>query len=397
MLLSAGVASEIGDWFTAVAILAVAHDIGGTFAVGFVLALRSVPRLLFQAPAGALVDRWPTGATLIWSHLAMGAIATSFLLIDAVPQLWLLALLILALESVNTVALPVYRVQVIGTVPSEHMGGINGLLSTAMTASQFVGPVLGALVLAWLGLTPVFVINGLTFIAVAAAVAWSLRSRRDADVRAFGEDDRVTELTETAPEESGGYGWLLRQTDLALFAAAALGVTVAVRGGIALFVDRSDALGMGDGGPGYFFAAVGLGAIAGGIGAGTGAHLDRSALAWAAVAMASCALLLAAFGAVDSVVLALVALALAGLTTNAYEVLGLTYFQHRLPPDRYGRFMSIFILALGIGGIVGALAAPLLESELSVRASLLVLSLPGVALSLVLLSRTLGGRGSRRS
>jgi cyanate permease len=84
----------------------------------------------------------------------------------------------------------------------------------------------------------------------------------------------------------------------------------------------------------------------------------------------------------------MLALAVAGLATNIYEVLGLTYFQHRLPADRYGRFLSIFILALGIGGIIGALAAPLLESWLSVGTAIGLLSLPGVVLALVLLVRS---------
>jgi hypothetical protein len=83
-------------------------------------------------------------------------------------------------------------------------------------------------------------------------------------------------------------------------------------------------------------------------------------------------------------------LAIAGLATNVYEVLGLTFFQHRLPADRYGRFLSILILALGIGGIIGALAAPVLEPWLGVGGAIGVLSLPGIGLALVLLTRALG-------
>lgn len=394
-LLRAGMASELGDWFNTVAVLMVAYEVGGgSVGVGFVLALRMVPRLVFQGPAGALVDRWPGAWLLVGSQLLMGVIATAFALLVVFPELWLLCLLIVLLEIGNTVAWPAFRVQLVRETPPDQFAAVNGLLSTGLTASQFIGPVLGGLVLAALGPAPVFIINGLTFAAVAAAFTWVHRSRdgsratRDVDSSEARSAPVASSGDAADPSEPGGYGWLLRQTDLALFAAAALGVTIAVRGAISLFVDRSDVLGLGSGGPGYFFAAVGFGAVVGGVGAGAGSHAGPGALRGAAVAMIICATALAGFGTVDSVIVAIGTLVIAGLATNVYEVLALTYFQHRLPAVRYGRFMSIFILALGIGGIVGALAAPLLATVMRAGWALAVLALPGVGLALALLART---------
>lgn len=396
-LLWAGLISEIGDWFNTVALLVIAHEAGGSFGVGLVLALRMVPRLVFQAPAGALVDRWPAAQTLVWSHVLMGVIAAAFALVDLAPQIWLVCLLIVALETVNTVAWPAYRVQLVNSAPADQFAAVNGLLSTGLTAAQFIGPVLGGLVLASLGAVPVFLLNGLTFIGVAIAFSWSQRDRHGVGATnpsALGAapppgGDPAAPAAGAAP---GGYRWLLRQTDLALFALAALGATIAIRGAISLFVDRADSLGLGDAGTGYFFAAVGFGAVVGGVGAGAGSHDGIAALRGTAVAMAACAASLAIFGGIESVPVALVTLAIAGLATNIYEVLGLTYFQHRLPVDRYGRFLSIFILALGIGGIIGALAAPVLDSWLSVGMAIGLLSLPGILLATALLVRSLAAR-----
>ena len=397
-LLWAGLISEIGDWFNTVALLVIAHEAGGSFGVGLVLALRMVPRLVFQAPAGALVDRWPAAQTLVWSHVLMGVIAAAFALVDLTPQIWLVCLLILALETVNTVAWPAYRVQLVNSAPADQFAAVNGLLSTGLTAAQFIGPVLGGLVLAALGPVPVFLVNGLTFIGVAIAFSWSQRGRRKVRNKVLTANEIATLAGEASVSPiaggaaPGGYRWLLQQTDLALFAVAALGATVAIRGAISLFVDRADSLGLGDAGPGYFYAAVGFGAVVGGIGAGAGSHDGIAALRGTAVAMAACAASLAVFGGIGSVPVALAMLAVAGLATNVYEVLGLTYFQHRLPVDRYGRFLSIFILALGIGGIIGALAAPVVETWLSVGMTIGLLSLPGILLALVLLLRLLGSR-----
>ena len=394
LLLAAGIVSDVGDWFNAVALIAVSYEYGdGALGVGGMLALRMVPRLLFQGPAGVLVDRWPGRRLLAVSHVLMAAIAAAFVSLVAVPDLWLLYGLVLMLETVNTVATPAFRVQLMRETPAEHVAGVNGLLTVGMTAALFVGPLLGGFVLAAFGPAPVFLINGLTYLGVAVVV---LRFRgRPADQPRSGDaaldaptTDQPSPAEAAADAVAGGYRWLMRQTDLALFAGAALGVTIAVRGTIALFVVRSEEFGLGDAGPGYFYAAVAFGAILGGVIAGAGSHLGRGALRGAAVAMVACALALAAYGAIGAPVGALLALVIAGFATDVYEVLALTYFQHRLPAALYGRFMSIFMLALGIGGIVGALAGPLIEAATTVAVALALLALPGVALALALLVRT---------
>jgi hypothetical protein len=245
--------------------------------------------------------------------------------------------------------------------------------------------VLGGLVLVWLGAGPVFLLNGVTFAVVALVV---LRLGLGGEARVAPP---VEPAKNTATAHAGGYRWLLRRHDLVLFAVAALGITLTIRGAIALFVVRSHDVGLGDAGPGYFYAAVALGAIAGGLLAGAGSHTTPASLGLAAVAMILCAVAVAGFGLADGPILALGALTVAGLTTNVYEVLGMTFFQHRLPAEVYGRFMAIFLLALGGGGLIGALAGPLLDQVLSVGAALSILAAPAVLAAAVLLVR--GSRG----
>jgi MFS family permease len=277
-------------------------------------------------------------------------------------------------------------VQLAQATPPEQFAAANGLLSILMTGAGLVGPLLGGLVLVGAGAAPVFLLNGLSFAAVALVAARLLQPEKSTAAASLlaAEWERGSQPPPTAPT---GYVWLLRQPELALFAGAALGVTVAIRGAIALFVVRSRDLDLGDAGPGYFYAAVALGAVIGGLFAGGGTHDRPTALRRAAGAMIACALALVGFGTFDATLGVLLALALAGLATNVYEVLGLTYFQHRLPTRLYGRFMSLFLLALGIGGIVGALAGPLVERSSSVRAAVAAIALPGVLLALVLLAR----------
>ena len=89
----------------------------------------------------------------------------------------------------------------------------------------------------------------------------------------------------------------------------------------------------------------------------------------AALAMVLCAIALALFGVAGTLLLSIGVLVVAGFSTDFYEVVGLTYFQNCLPDAVYARFLSLFLLALTAGGLVGAMAGPVLEQALGVGTS----------------------------
>jgi MFS family permease len=82
--------------------------------------------------------------------------------------------------------------------------------------------------------------------------------------------------------------------------------------------------------------------------------------------------------------LAVAALALTGITGDVEEMAALTSFQHRLPTAAYGRFFSLFLMATGLGGVIGSLLGPLLAEWLGVAAALAVLATPVVAAALTM-------------
>jgi MFS family permease len=375
LLLGAGFASEIGDWFNIVALISLSyHFSDGAAGVGGMLAIRMLTRLLCQGPAGALVDRHPGRMTLFASQVAMAFIATAFMLLVYVPELWLLYLLVILLEAANCVARPAFMVELRLEAPEALRPAANGALYASSTTAQLIGPLLGALALAPLGPEAVFALNGVTFLAVAAAVALlrgGLRGRAAAEP-ALPEHEQVAGAT--------GYRWLLQRPDLALYALVSLSLALLAQATIALFVVHANALGLGDGGVGIFYAAVAFGSVAGSVIAGASAQYTAP-LYPAAVAMAVCAVALAAFGSASAALAAIGILTIAGFATDFYEVVGLTYFQHAIPQGVYGRFFSVFLLALSAGGLIGALAGPALEQALGVAGALAALAAPAIALS----------------
>jgi predicted MFS family arabinose efflux permease len=390
LLLGAGIVSEIGDWFNIVALVSLSYRFGdGALGVGGMFATRMVTRLLCQGPAGAYVDRNASRTLLFTSQLFMAVVASSFVLLVMVPELWLLYLLVIMLELTNCIVTPAFMVELKAEAPEEQRSAANGVLTASMSTAQLVGPLLGALVLAPFGAAAVFALNGLTFLGVAIAVTkleGGLRATRSV---ADGQEES-SQLHVAKPDADAiNYAWLLRQHDLSLYVLACLSVALLIRATITLFVVRAIALGLGDSGVGFFYAAVAVGSIAGSIVAGAQAR-HPTPLTPVAVAMALCAIALALFGMAGTALLSIAALIIAGFATDFYEVVGVTHFQKAIPNSIYARFISVFLLALSAGGLIGALAGPVLEQMVGAGTSLVILAAPALVLALILaaMSRT---------
>lgn len=378
-LLLAALGSSIGDWLNFVAVVVVASRLGvNELAVGGALAIRFIPRLLFQGPAGALVDRLPGRALLISSQLAMGVIAGSFLLLDRFPYVWLLFGLIFLLESVYTIARPAFAVQVLRVVPPPRRGSANAVLGIGLTTAQFVGGWLGGMLLATFGEVSLFTINSLSFVLLAAAVMTvrpAPRERSDPDVADAASD------TATAGPAVDGYARLLRIPEIGPYLALQTSIVVLIQATVALFVARAGELGHNAADAGTLIGMVGLGLLIGSALGGVGAYLGPTALLIVAVSELTSGVFLVGFGLVGSWHVALVLLVASGVGSALSEIAAVTYFQNRLPEHIYGRFYSLFLLAISIGGLTGSLAGPLLKLNQSVGSTLLLIAFPALASS----------------
>jgi predicted MFS family arabinose efflux permease len=386
MLLGAGIASELGDWFNTVALISLSfHFADSALGVGGMFAARMLTRLLAQGPAGALVDRFAGRRLLFSTQLAMAAIASAFALLVVFPALWLLLLLVVLLEVANCLARPAFMVELKAEAPEDQRAAANGALFASSTTAQILGPPLGAIALALSGPGLVFLLNGLTFLAVAITVAALRGGLRGAGRGALAKDDIGQEAAESSPGARLSYWSLLRRPDLSLYILVCLSLALLVQATVTLFVIRANALGLGDGGVGILYMAVAVGSVTGSVIAGTRAQ-HAAPLYPAAIAMGICAIAVAVFGVVGSTLAALAALAIAGFATDYYEVVGLTYFQGSVPDAIYGRFFSVFLLALSAGALVGALAGPVLEQALGLGTTLTIFAVPALVLALILMT-----------
>jgi MFS family permease len=372
LLLGAGIVSAMGDWFNTIALIALAFNFGdGVMGVGGLLILRMLPRLILQGPAGTLVDRRPGRQLLITMELLMAVIAASFALLAIWPSLWLAYALVLALESANTVARPGFMVRLLAVVEPDQRPVANGLYAMGVTVAQFAGPLLGGLTLAWIGTTPLFLVNGVTFLLVAVVV-FKVRQHR----RAVASPSEASRPTAVAP--AGSYRSLLRRADVLGYIALTISAAALIQATIAFFILRAHDFGLGDAGTGPFFAAAAVGFFIGGAIAGLGVYRSPRTLILVAAAEVVGFFALVGFGLAGTLVAALIVLVLAGIAADASEVPAISYFQHNLPEHVFGRFYALFTLSTAGGGLIGLLIGPFLEPRLGMPGTLSVIALPGL-------------------
>ncbi|MDQ3674575.1 MAG: MFS transporter, partial [Gemmatimonadota bacterium] len=269
-------------------------------------------------------------------------------------------------------------VQVLRIVPAGRRSSANAVLGTGLTGAQFVGGWLGAVLMSAWGDVPLFVINGLSFF-VLAGVVLSVRT----NVAPHVDEAEATPSPEISPHFTApsGYAGLLRVPDIRSFLAQQLSILLLIQATVALFVARSIEMNRDQYETGTLISMVGLGLILGSALGGIGVYLGPTALVIVAAAELISAFALVGFGLVDTWPLALAALVGAGIGSQISDIAGMTYFQNHLPERVYGRFLSLYLMALSTGGLVGSLLGPLLNLRQSVGTSLLIIAVPAVASS----------------
>lgn len=176
---SGGLVSNIGSWLQAIASSVFVYQLtGSVVAVGVLNAVGFLPILLFSLAGGSLADRYDRRAVV--------AVASLLSLVAA----WLLAALTFAglanevvviavfflLNSLFALSKPANVSLVPALVPREDIAEAVSWNSLSYILGQIGGPVLATLILVTAGVGWAFVVNGVTFLALIASVAY-LRSR----------------------------------------------------------------------------------------------------------------------------------------------------------------------------------------------------------------------------
>ncbi|MBI1845633.1 MAG: MFS transporter [Candidatus Rokubacteria bacterium] len=165
--------SHVGTWMQSVGQAWLVLELTASpFRLGVIRTLQFLPVLVLAIFAGALVDRFAKRRVLLATQTAfmLQAFALSALAWSGHARYWHVAILATVYGLANTFDQPARQSFIGEVVRRDHIVNAIALNSTVMNAARLIGPALAGVLIARWGVGPAFFVNGLSFIAVLAAL-----------------------------------------------------------------------------------------------------------------------------------------------------------------------------------------------------------------------------------
>jgi MFS family permease len=344
--------SMSGTWMQSVAqswlVLQLTHS--GTM-LGLVVAVQFLPMLLLGAYGGLIADRVNKRHLLLCTQSALGSLALVLGLLTAahVVTLWMVFVLAAGFGLINAADNPARQAFVPEMVGPDRLQNAVSLNNIMVNASRAIGPAAAGLLIAAAGTAVCFLANAASFIAVLIALACI----RPAGLRP------APPVSREPGQVREGLRYVRRTTALLIpLLMMALVGTLAYEFQVVLPVLARVSL---HGGPevyGFLTAAMGAGAVAGGLFV---AGLPTAGLGRLTLAAAGFGAAILAAALVPSLPAELVALACVGAGSTAFIATGNATLQLTSDPRFRGRVMALwsvtFLGSTPLGGpLIGLVA-----------------------------------------
>lgn len=160
--------SMIGTWLQIVAqgwyVLELTHS---AFMVGVVTALGFLPVMLFGLLGGAIVDRFHKRNLLILTQSASLILTLSLgsLALFGYGNVWIISIFAFLLGIINAIDMPARQSFTIELVGSKDLPSAITLNMSSFNTARVIGPAIAGLLIAGIGTSWAFIINGLSFLA----------------------------------------------------------------------------------------------------------------------------------------------------------------------------------------------------------------------------------------
>ena len=172
-LYSGAFVSNIGTWMQNAVLGAFAFKLTGSASfVGLIVFAQLGPMLLFSVLGGALADLIDRRRLLIGVAVQQGlvSVALAVFTLQDDPSRSVLVGLVFAIGLGQAIHAPTYSAVLPALVGPEDLNGAISLNSAQMNASRVVGPALGGVLFAAYGVSWVFALNAVSFVAVIAVL-----------------------------------------------------------------------------------------------------------------------------------------------------------------------------------------------------------------------------------
>jgi predicted MFS family arabinose efflux permease len=163
-----------GAYVTFLPFLMVERFDAAPYAIGLMMASFSVVTALTSASLGRISRRVPERALV---RVGLVAFAVGLAITPTVSTFWAMALPAVVLGFAFATTIPVVQTILAGLAPAERRAAFMSLNGMVLRLGQTLGPVLSAAVYAALGLDAVFLSGAGLALAMAALMAWAVRTR----------------------------------------------------------------------------------------------------------------------------------------------------------------------------------------------------------------------------
>lgn len=334
--------SLIGTWMDrtgqAWLVLELTHS---AWQLGLVGALQFLPVLLFSIFGGVFADRWPKRNMLLFTQTfaMVQAVVLWILVASGHVQIWEIYLLALLLGLTNSLDMPTRQAFVVEMIGREDLPNGVALNSSIFNLARVLGPGIGGLIIAFSGVTTLFLLNAVSFIPVIA----SLLMIRISELYALS---RISDEQDTAPK-----AWQsLREGMRYIRATPSVLMILLVAGSVSLFgvnfnvvvpLFATDVLNVGAIGFGFLSSAFGIGALLSALWIAWGnRHPNIRTLLISTLAFST---LLTFFSISRIYPLSLVLILLVGFALVSFSTAANTALQSVTPDHLRGRVMSVYM------------------------------------------------------
>jgi len=328
--------------------------------LGLVVAAQTLPVLLLGPYGGVIADRVDKRRLMIALQTLMGAqaLVLGLLTITGSVRLWEIAGLATLLGLNNAFENPARQSFMLEMVGPEYLRNAVSLNSVLVNVARSIGPAVAGVLIATLG-------NGVCFLANAVSFAAVVGSLVTMDAAA---------LNPSPPTHRGpgqlrvGLRYVARTPDLAIpLVMMALAGMLAYEFQVSLPVMAKEALHSGPAGFGFMTAAMGIGAVGGGLLVAARGHIGLPTLSLAAGGFAA-TLMFAALA--PSLPIELAALVLAGWASVSFMSTAHSTLQLTADPAMRGRVMSLWFVAFQGSTPIGGPIVGWVMSDAGARAGL---------------------------
>jgi MFS family permease len=363
--------SFVGDAVSTVALVVLTVQItGSASAVGGALVARLLPTLASPL-VGVLADRIDRRVVLVASDLARAALVVAVIFTRNLAVLYLLVFLVgLARTFFN----PTIRAAFPSVVGEGDLTAANALISGTFSVSVMVGPALGGLLVASLGVQAAFMLDAATY-AISAAFLSRIQLPRPERKQ---KERFVQELRSGLSYLAG------KPVPLAIVVGAFLTILTANATIPAEVFLANATFGAGDTGYGLLVSFWGGGMVLGSaLAAALGGSVGLVTLYFLSIFATSLALV--ATGFAPAFVAALAALAVAGTANGVDNVTTDTVLQQRVPGALLGRVFSVRFLSYSAGEALAYPAGGLIVDAIGPRSTYLVAGIATAVAGLLVL------------